>query len=276
MSGLSHRLAVLRGHPRPWRFLMGRCLARSGLCERLTIAQNGYRLRFYPSNLSEILFVSPEHRDADLAFFRSYLRAGDRVVDVGANIGDVAALACAIVGPAGHVYAIEPHPRIFRYLQGNLALNGFACATTFNVAAGEREGSTRIGDDRRDDMNRIGDSGLEIGVRRLDDLLPQGERFDLMKLDVEGYELAALRGARRTLDRVDCLHFECSDALSRRFGHAGRAAPDFLIECGFTILRVEGPGRLSEFAELRGDEVCNLVATRDARALADRTGWRIG
>jgi FkbM family methyltransferase len=275
MNAMMRRLDVLRRHPRPWRFLAGRCLAASGLCERLIIDQNGYRLRFYPSNLSEILFVFPDFRDADLAFFRACLRAGDHVVDVGANIGDVAALACSIVGPSGHVCAIEPHPRIFRYLEGNLALNGFSWAETINVAAGETDGATTIEDDRRDDMNRIGGDGVRIRMRRLDDLLPAGRRIDLMKLDVEGYELFALRGAPATLGRVDCLHFECSEALSRRFGYPAHAVPDLLREHGFSILRIVAPGGLAHFEALRADEVCNLVATRDRRTLLDRTGWRL-
>ena len=275
MSGLSHRLDVLRRHPRPWRFLAGRGLALSGLCERLIIRQNGYRLRFYPSNLSEILFVFPAFREADLAFFRAFLRVGDHVVDVGANIGDVAALACSIVGPSGHVCAIEPHPRIFRYLQGNLALNGFSWATAINAGAGAEEGAATIEDDRRDDMNRVGGDGLEIRIRRLDDLLPAGGRIELMKLDVEGYELFALRGATATLDRVDCLHFECSETLSARFGYRAQAVVDLLRDRGFAILRVVAPGALADFESLRADEVCNLVAARDRRALIERTGWRI-
>ena len=91
-------LRILRNHKRPLRFIAGRALVKSGLCTRLTIPQDGYRLRFYPSNLSEQLWVDRSWREPELQLIRAYLRVGDHVIDVGANVGDTALAAALEVG----------------------------------------------------------------------------------------------------------------------------------------------------------------------------------
>src|SRR5258706_13958840 len=88
-------LRILYNHKRPLKFLAARLLAKTGLCRMLKIEQSGYKLRFYRSNLSEQLWIDPGWRGPALAFFYSYVRTGDTVIDVGANIGDTA-LVCAL------------------------------------------------------------------------------------------------------------------------------------------------------------------------------------
>src|SRR5258708_6567745 len=105
---LSHYVYVLLRHPTPLRFVAGRLLVFTGFCRLLIIDQVDYRLRFHPSNLSLNLWINPHHRDEGLAFFKAYLRPGDTVLDVGANIGDTALAASTKAGPGGRVLAFEP------------------------------------------------------------------------------------------------------------------------------------------------------------------------
>src|SRR5882724_12110661 len=116
-------LTIVRAQQRPFRFVLARLLTKTGLCRLFTIQQRGYHLRFTPSNLAEQLWVKPWSREDALEFFRVYLRPGDKVIDVGANIGDTVLTASISVGSAGCVWAIEPHPQTFRFLKANLALN---------------------------------------------------------------------------------------------------------------------------------------------------------
>src|SRR5262249_18542532 len=157
-----------------------------------------YRLRFFPTALSCAMWTDPGARRADEAFFRRVLRPGDTVVDVGANVGTLTLTAAALVGPEGRVWAIEPHPRPLRYLCANVALNGFANVRTVHAAAGESDGLLRLTDSRLDDQNRVSADGpgVSVPVRRLDDVVPEGP-VRLLKIDVEGFELFVLRGARR-------------------------------------------------------------------------------
>jgi FkbM family methyltransferase len=153
----------------------------------LTIQQHAYRLRFHPSNLAEQLWVKPSSRRDALEFFWAYLKPGDKVIDVGANIGDTVLTASACVGSKGWVWAIEPHPRIFRFLRANLALNHVRNVEATNSAAGEFSGTVSFTDDRRDDMNRVGDGALIVPIRPLDDLVRCRDSISLLKVDVEGY-----------------------------------------------------------------------------------------
>src|SRR5689334_14940171 len=78
---------LFRGHKRPWKFVTARILMATGLCRLLTIRLNGLKIHFHPSNIAMSLWIDPRENDRDLAFIKAYLRQGDFVVDVGANIG---------------------------------------------------------------------------------------------------------------------------------------------------------------------------------------------
>jgi FkbM family methyltransferase len=272
---MRHYARILRQHRRPLRFIAGRALVRSGLCKLLTIPQRGYRLRFYPSNLSEQLWVDRSWREPELRLIRAYLRPCDHVIDVGANVGDTALTASLQVGPKGRVWAIEPHPRTFQFLTGNIALNSAANITALKAAAASEPGRLTFGDGRRDDMNRVGEHGLYVEAERLDDLV-HDRRIDLLKIDVEGYELPVLKGAPQILKFTRCVYFEAAKAHFQHFGYEIGSVLGLLQDSGFELLKAEGENRLVRIGAghtMGGVE--NLVAFRDAAEFTTRTGWTI-
>ena len=152
--GLSHWLSVLSRHPRPARLAAARFLEWTGLSPLFTIPFEGYRLRFYPTNLTANLWIDRHARVHGLGLFKDYCESGDVAIDVGANVGEVSVILSQRVGAEGHVVAFEPHPRIYRYLVGNLALNRCANVSPRNVAVGDMAGRVRMSDGKVDDMNR--------------------------------------------------------------------------------------------------------------------------
>src|SRR6266851_4949964 len=128
--------------------------------------------------------------------------AGDHVVDAGAFIGDTALdFACA-VGPSGRVHAfeiIDSHLEIARH---NLAQNpAISNVTLLPVEIADRD---QVGDVISGPVQPgfgIGPQRDAVAFRSLDSLVDEGvlPRVDFIKMDIEGGELAALRGARRTL-----------------------------------------------------------------------------
>ena len=86
----------------------------------MTISQDGYSLRLYPSNLFEQLWEDCTWREVELLLIRADLPIGDQMIDVGANVGHTALIA----GADGRVCAIKPHPPAYSFLRGNLALSG--------------------------------------------------------------------------------------------------------------------------------------------------------
>lgn len=150
----------------------------------------------------------------ETAFLQRVLTSGDVFCDVGANIGYFTRTASAIVGAAGKVIAIEPAPANIAILKANIA----ACSNPDNVilflaAASERSGLTDLflspvnaGDHRLFDMpgnDMLFDQGatresIPVRTERIDTLVsriaPSIKHIKLVKIDIQGYEVAALRG----------------------------------------------------------------------------------
>ncbi len=275
---LTHWYRVLRAHPRPLRLVAARLLAWSRLSPLFTMQMDGYRLRLYPSNATMNLWVTRGTRVHGLELFRDYCRRGDVVVDVGANIGEVSIVMSQEAGPRGRVFAFEPSPRIFGYLRGNLALNGCTNVTAYNLALGTAAGTVLMSDDRRDDMNHlVAEGGTPVECSTLDWALAGSGPVALIKIDVEGTELAVLKGALETLARTACVNCEMWETHFRRYGHGMGDLIAFLQQLGFsTFVLASGPTLRSvdsTFTEAGGHE---LIAVRDVAAFADRTGWSAG
>ncbi len=277
-SRLRAKLTAIAHHPRPLRYLWSMLLWHTRLSHWFTVDCGGYRLRYFRTSMSAGHFVDPDCRAEDDEFLRAWLRPGDRVIDVGANVGTLSLRAAGMVGPDGHVLAIEAHPRIAACLTANVALNGFGQVEVRQTALGDAPGEVRFSDDYSDDQNRVDSAagGCLVPIARLDDLLTDDERIDLLKIDVEGYELPVLRGAERALARCRCVYFEAADEAYQRYGYTLADIQRLLTEEGFTLYRRAG-GRLIP-VRLGGGapELENLIAWREPAEALERTGWLTG
>jgi FkbM family methyltransferase len=234
---------ILASRPRPVRFLLARLLARTGLSRRLTIRRDGYRLRFFPTSLSSALWeLGPNERREEEQLIARLLQPGDTYVDVGANVGALTIVGRQAVTAAGTVVAIEAHPTIFGYLRENLKLNGLEAAL-HNCAVGEEEGELRFSESSQDDQNKVvteTHTGITVPVRRLDDIVDGIEHVRLLKVDVEGFELAVFMGAPRTLERTEVILFECWEKHTQRYGYSPAEVIVLLSAKGFRIFRENG------------------------------------
>ena len=142
--------------------------------------------------------------DAELDLLLGYLKPGDTVLDVGANIGTHAVPFAAAVGGAGTVFAFEPQRLFFQILCGNVALNGLTNVRCLPQAVGAARGSVRIPQLAPMVPNNFAAlpasghaSGENIDVVTVDSLGLTDCR--LIKIDAEGMEPDVLRGARDTI-----------------------------------------------------------------------------
>jgi hypothetical protein len=122
---LNETLDALRNSPRPVKLLLSRVLWRTRLCRLVGIQRNGYRLRFSPSAVSANLWAELLDTSGDEGFLQGFLRPGQTVGDVGANVGTHSLFAALQVGESGRVYALEAHPVTAKYLRDNICLNSW-------------------------------------------------------------------------------------------------------------------------------------------------------
>jgi FkbM family methyltransferase len=131
------------------------------------------------------------------------------------------------VGPSGCVLAIEAHPRTYLALLNNLKRNPATNVRPLSIAVGPEPGTVRFSDRLDDDWNKVDrDTGsLEVEVKPLDDVCDAYAHIDVLKIDVEGFELHVLKGSTNVLARTDCVLLECWSEHTRGFGYT----PDDLI-----------------------------------------------
>ena len=131
---------------------------------------------------------------------------GGVAVDVGAHVGTFTVPLARRVGPRGLVVAVEPTPRTAGALRRTLALNGLQDRVALHeCAAGSGEGRARLhvaAVGSHNSLLPLGDEGageVEVAVRTLDAIVPEGRPASVIKVDAEGMELEVLRGAGRVL-----------------------------------------------------------------------------
>jgi FkbM family methyltransferase len=221
-------LSKLNKLEHPTRYLFSRFLVRTGLCRLLTIKTNGYKLHYFPTAISSELWQNPSARIYEML---PYIKAGDIIVDVGANVGTTVIPSAMAVGDSGTVLAFEAHPKTFQYLESNVKLNNLTNVKLFHNALGEKKGKVTFSDNDADDQNSVifnSNSGISVDVTVLDDFTEDFEKIDLLKIDVEGYELFVLQGAEETLQKTKCINIEISEAHFAKFGYSCKTVIEFL------------------------------------------------
>lgn len=215
------------------------------------------------------------------------IEPGDRLADIGANVGTMTALMAHRVGADGLVSAFEPHPVTRAILQESVECwQATARIEVLPYAVSGRAGTARLvepeGFGANSGIAKIGaetgtGSGHDIETVRLDAHFGAEARFKLVKIDVEGHEDAVIEGmtemlAAGRIDHVIAEEFRpLPSPLCDRLAGFGYAC--FLIE------RDNGGPRLVPVAErpaqLQG-EPTNILATRDPDLVAARIaprGW---
>jgi FkbM family methyltransferase len=141
---------------------------------------------------------------AERRLLRNILLPGAVVVDAGANIGIYSEFLSDCVGPNGVVHSLEPSVNNFNRLHS--ATRKLSNVRIVQAAVGEFSGRSKLYlSDRLNVDHRAyladGESRRVVPIEMvaLDDYFKPGQRVDLIKMDIQGYELHALRGAKRVL-----------------------------------------------------------------------------
>jgi FkbM family methyltransferase len=169
---------------------------------------------------------------------------GDVVIDVGAGVGAETLLFSRFVGASGRVVSIEAHPRTYGRLVDLCNANGLANVTPLQVAAGESDGTVTISDLRNHLRNTTvtdGPDGIEVPARRLETVASSLDitHIDLLKMNIEGAEVSALRGLGPLLAKTHHVCIACHDFLADEGGaetlRTKAAVRELLVRHGFDV-----------------------------------------
>lgn len=182
--------------------------------EPLKINQSKMYLIPNDAGISSELMMFKSHEPITTKLFSKELYEGMTCLDVGSNIGYYVLLESRLVGDTGRIISIEPSPTNFKYLEKNLALQNNHNVECYNFAAGDKEGKVRFFVNNKSNGCKVLREGqvhphedlgtiIEVPVRTLDNLVDELElsRLDLIRMDVEGYELHILKGMKQILKK---------------------------------------------------------------------------
>tara|TARA_B100000287_G_scaffold432936_1_gene493445 strand:- start:452 stop:1306 length:855 start_codon:yes stop_codon:yes gene_type:complete len=169
------------------------------------VADTCHGLMIYPSNdgaIGKCLEAFGEWSEGENIIMSNFIRKGDTVIDVGANIGTTVLPASQIVGHNGKIIAFEPQSTINQCLQTNLTLNDIKNVVVYNIALSNKDGWAKLNDNEFIESGRYGEAGIsengtDIKTMKLDDL--KINSCSLIKLDIEGHEWEALKGGKAFL-----------------------------------------------------------------------------
>jgi len=268
-------------HEKPLKFLTAKILIKTNLCRFFTIRQSHYSLKFFPTALSQNKWINQNYvHAADDPFLQHYIKNGDKIIDVGANIGTVTLLASTLIGNSGTVYSIEPHPKTFNYLQENLKFNDTDNVVTFNVAIGDKNSTIGFSDKKSDDQNQVSfsNTNLTVPLKKLDDLNIQEDTIDLLKIDSIGFEKFVLLGSKNILEKTRCIQLPISGSYPKFFqtyGYEYEEILQILRKHNFEIFEYDNEKNLfhldSNSIPTKGD----LLAISDTKNFVERTNYII-
>lgn len=153
--------------------------------------------------IGRAMIETGSYSEEELALLLKIAKPGAWIVDAGANIGCFTVPLALRVGMAGRVYAFEPQPLVFELLAANCALNDAVTAVPRPMALGAEEGVLELSPLNPAKPNNFGGiplerltgkSGYPVRLAPLDAVIDP-PRLTLIKADLEGMEIAMLRGA---------------------------------------------------------------------------------
>ncbi len=197
---------------------------------------NDQEVRFMHTNFRSDSWYGGDINQNNSSYL-NLIRRGDRVIDCGANEGFLAVLAALRAGHGGSVLALEPGKHNWEPLNINIALN--------NLQSRIHPQPWAVGDvtGKIDFNGEAVREGEKVECVRLDEFCWFGP--DIIKIDVEGYELKVLRGAREIMTKHKPtifleLHLSGDGGVDMRtYGDTPQQLCDLMKEYGYRVLDTE-------------------------------------
>jgi len=244
-------------------------LGRSGGDQTVRVRRRGFN---WVLDLSEgidfAVYLTGAFEPSTAAALKRLLKPGQTALDIGANMGAHTLAMARAVSPGGKVFAIEPTQGAFARLSANIAAN----RETVEVISAHQVMLTRTIDaplpdrvhaswpmtadpDEHPEHLGVAVSTAGAQARPLDDFLDdQGvDTVDLIKMDVDGFEMDVLVGGRRTIEaRRPAILMEVAPSTWRAMGEATDGPTRFLEDLGYRFFDLKGRNGIDGADLLKG------------------------
>jgi FkbM family methyltransferase len=210
------------------------------------------------------------------SLFKDAVKPGAVVLDLGASLGYYTLLAA---NHGAKVYAFEPDYATFLYLVANIQRNGFTDrVTAVSKAVSDKTGIASFLLHDSPVLNSLFDASGEVKTTipvectTLDEFLDEAVVVDVIKMDIQGAELHALKGMERTLAHASthlAIFVECWPQGLRLTGGSAGALIRQLRELGLTIMVIDEQNRrLSPVdSDIESVKYVNLYCSRNKESL---------
>ncbi|MCI0707129.1 MAG: FkbM family methyltransferase [Ignavibacteriae bacterium] len=166
----------------------------------------GHKMFLDSSDSLRLSFHNGIYEEFETNLIKKEVKAGDVILDIGANIGYYTLIFARLVGDTGKVFAFEPDPTNFSLLKKNVEINGYKNVILIQKAVSNKSETLKLYlcEDNRGD-HRIYDSGdsrqsVEIESLVMDEYFQHnGQKINFIKMDIQGAELRAVSGMANIL-----------------------------------------------------------------------------
>jgi len=237
-------------------------------------------LRISDPGLSRDLAVRGSREEQLKFIIDKEVTAGNVILDVGANIGYYSIMIAKIVGNTGKVYALEPEPTNYNTLQKNISLNQLNnVIESYQMGASDTNSPKPLYRSKYSNMhsfilpeNDIIDmknpkSHEEIKMTNLTDFILGKQPIDMLRMDIEGYEVEVLSGLQKAIEKgiwKGKILFECH---FKRYSetHSIKDKLEFLFKNGYTTKYVTSTDERKPRIRNLGYQPIKTIQTNDTR-----------
>lgn len=224
--------------------------------EKIFEIKKGIKIKLQKHNRLTAFILLENFEEPELEYVSHFLKEGDIVFEIGANIGLHALTEALVVGDNGKVFAFEPAPETFSLLQENIVLNGFTNIKAFNIGLSNTQAvsdlnisknydawNTLVDKTKLPDNKDIFEKTVEVTLDTLDNFIEKNKidskKIAMIKIDVEGWEKFVLEGARCLLsDFAPLLMVEFDENNTWAAGYTGQDLYKKITEFGYSIFRL--------------------------------------
>lgn len=217
------------------------------------------------SSYGSLVFYNSLPEYAEQMFMHQFVQSNDTIIDIGAHIGSETVLLGSKL-TAGRVYSFEPTPSVRPLLIANVAINNLHDRVVVeDMAVSDHVGSTKFYLSTESEVNSLhnhkGSKEISVKTTTIDSYVKKLkiDHIHLLKIDVEGHELAVISGTKQLLTnrKIDVIVFEVNDQSGSCY-QDNLKARELLIGYGYKLYLVREDSKLANYVHY--PQVHNCIA----------------